>query len=1012
MARLSLALLGSLQFILDGQPIAGFAYNKARALLAYLAIEAGRPHHRDALIGLLWPDLPDTAARTNLRQVLANLREAVGDAGSSPPFLHITRDTIQFNPCSSYDLDVSAFTALLASCEAHSHRHLERCRSCAVRMGQALALYRGDFLAGFVVGDSAPFEEWQLHQRERLHRQAAGALARLANHHEQRGESERACHYAQRQIELDPWREEAHRQTMRLLARGGQRSAALAQYQVCRQVLARDLGVEPEAQTTALKLSIENEDLRITPTNPADFSILNAQFSIPAPATPLIGRAAELAELGALLENPACRLITIVGPGGIGKTRLALAATAEQAGVFADGVMFVPLQAISAVAFVAPAILSALAIPLQGQRDPREQLRDAVCGKELLLLLDNVEQVLGPEQGDDSIATLLSSILARAAGVTLLITSRERLGMSGEWLFDLSGLSYPAGETTGGFEGYSAVQLFVQRASQVRRQYVLAEAEARAIARICRLVEGLPLAIELAAAWVRLLPSTDIAQEIERNLQFLTSSLHDVPARHRSMQAVFDHSWGLLTEAERRALSKLSVFRGGFTHEAAEQVAGASSQMLAALVDKSLLQHTGRGRYDMHQLVRQYAHAQLRASGEVERTRTDHLLFFLALVEGEGVQSEYLEAFDQLEADHDNVRATLEWGQSHGGPAPQGTGARLAGALGRFWYVRRYWSEGRAWSEAALAADDQAAMATQSYLPALVRARLLFGIGILTSAQGDYRRGMARLEEALALFRTLPDTQATALTLNELGNAAFEQGDYQRATKLLDESLSLFRKLEDQWGIALLLSSMGVMAAKHGDYEHAATLASESLTLCRELGGTGPTITVLNTLSEIAIVQGDYQRATALLEESLAFDRARDNPGRRGAWALRDLGLVAQAQADHRRAAQHFVESLMIRRDLQDIAGIAQCLTSLAEVAEALEQPALAARLWGATEALRASSGASLSLAERVRYERSVAAARAQIDEATFAAAWAAGRAMTLEQAVAYALKSTDRLAK
>ena len=259
MARLSLSLLGPLRIALDGQPAPNFAYAKARALLAYLAVEAGRPHHRDALVGLLWPELPDATARTNLRQALANLRQAIGDAAATPPFLLITRDTVQFNLRSDHELDVAAFTALLAACETHAHRRLERCRSCGARMAQALALYRGDFLAEFTLDGAAPFEEWQLRQRERLHQRALDALVHLADYHERRGALAQARRYARRQIELDPWREEAYRQLMRLLARAGQRSAALAQYETCRRFLERDLGVQPEAETTALYKEIRDK---------------------------------------------------------------------------------------------------------------------------------------------------------------------------------------------------------------------------------------------------------------------------------------------------------------------------------------------------------------------------------------------------------------------------------------------------------------------------------------------------------------------------------------------------------------------------------------------------------------------------------------------------------------------------------------------------------------------------------------------------------------------------------
>lgn len=432
-----------------------------------------RAPYRDALVGLLWPDLPDPAARTNLRQALANLRDVIGDASTRPPILLITRDAIQLNPACDYDLDVSTFSAQLAACEGHIHRHMERCRSCAARLERAIALYRGDFLAGFSVGDSAPFEEWQLGRREQLHRRALDTLAHLADYHERPGDGASARRHAQRQVELEPWREEAHRQLMRLLARGGQRSAALAQYETCRRILARDLGIEPEAETTRLHNRIrDTASAELSTQSDSTQSVQN----FPAQTTGLIGRETDLAELDSLLENPACRLVTITGPGGIGKTRLALAAAAEHANMFGHGAVFVALQAISSALFLAPAILSALDISLQGQHEPREQLLGYLHDKELLLVLDNFEQLLAPELIEtEGGATLLVEMLQRAPGIALLVTSRERLALHGEWLVDLSGLSYPTSQTINGIDDYGAVRLFLQRAGQVRRQVGLAD---------------------------------------------------------------------------------------------------------------------------------------------------------------------------------------------------------------------------------------------------------------------------------------------------------------------------------------------------------------------------------------------------------------------------------------------------------------------------------------------------------------------------------------------------------
>jgi predicted ATPase/DNA-binding SARP family transcriptional activator len=1052
MARLSLSVLGLLQITLDGQPVSGFVYNKARALLAYLAVEADRPHHRDALVGLLWPELPDRAARTNLRQALANLREAIGDATATPPFLLITRDTIQLNPASDYDLDVATFTALLTTCETHAHRRPERCRSCAARMEQAIALYRADFLAGFAMGDSAPFEEWQLLHRERLHQRALDALMCLADYHERCGADEQARRLAERQIELDPWREEAHRQLMRLLARGHQRSAALAQYETCRRELARDLSVEPEAETTALYERIRNStssELRVLSaelpaqgheTQTSNLKPQNVQ-NFPAQPTLLIGRETELAELGALLENPSCRLITIVGPGGIGKTRLALAAATDQATTFRHGAVFVPLAAISSAVFVAPAILAALGVALQGQRDPREQLLEYLRGQELLLVLDNFEQLLAPDLSQNAGgAALLTDMLQRAPSVTLLVTSRERLALQGEWLFDMSGLSYPLGEPTESFEAYSAVQLFLQCASQVHRQFVLAEGEARAVARICRLTEGMPLAIELAAASVRHHMCATIAADIEAGARMLSTSLRDVPERHRSIWAAFEHSWRLLSEHERLALRRLAVFRGGFEEDAAAQIDEAAPNLLASLMDKSLLRRSEAGRYDMHELVRQYAQERLEEAGEAEATYTRHLRFFLTLaVDAEprlDTQGRQLWLV-RLDAELDNLRVALGWSLQQWEMAdeavrntlerpvsslpisetftPAELGTQLAAALGRFWFLRRYRDEGRGWLLAAIpvcraSIADSLAMGDRGAIhhAQSTLAKLLLGVGALESIQGEYGRALGPLEESLTLFRAQGDRRGTALALRELGAVLGEHERYDDAATLLEEALALFRAQGDQWHIASLLYHLGMNATDRGDSQRGAAQASESLALFREFGERGEIISSLNALAMAVMAQGDYARAGALLEEGLALDQAV-NPRRAGsAWTLANLALAAHRQGDYTYAAACYRESMVLRIENQNRAGVACSLEGLAELSWVSGAPLRAARLWGAAETLRTAAGAGMTPDERARHDRAVAVARTQLDEATWLAAWAEGQAMTLEQAGAYALEGSE----
>jgi predicted ATPase/DNA-binding SARP family transcriptional activator len=985
MARLSLALLGPLQVMLDGAPITTFESDKVRALLAYLAIEADRPHRRDALAGLLWPDRPERAAHLNLNQALANLRGAIGDRTATPPFLSITRETVQFNRASDYELDVEAFSARLAACKEHLHRHVATCKSCIQRLQQAADLYRGSFLAQFFLSDSAAFEEWALLKREWLHRRALHTLARLADYHERRGDCEQAQHYTWQQLELEPWREESHRQLMRVLALSGQRSAALEQYERCRRALADELGVEPAEETTALYENIrDTASAEMSPQRDETQHLQN----FPAQPTALIGREAELAELGALLENPACRLITIVGPGGIGKTRLVLAVAAEQAETFTHGAAFVPLQAISAAAFLAPAILSALDIPLQGQRGPGEQLLDHLRGKEQLLVLDNVEQLLAPDQsGDGGAAKLLADLLQRAPGVTLLVTSRERLALQGEWLFDVSGLSYPAGELADDLEGYSAVQLFMQRAGQVRRQFALADGEARAVARICRLVEGLPLAIELAAAALRGRSCGAIAAAIETSLSALETTLRAVPERHRSIWATFEHSGRLLSDEERQVFPRLSVFRGGFTLEAAAALCGElkieneqlrkdftgeaifNSQspreypilnLLSALLDKSLLRWDGTARYDMHELVRQYASEKLEEAGETAELRNRHAAYFLALAEQ--AEPELWGGADQiswnhrLQMEHDNLRAALQWSLAQEDGA---LGLRLTAALWWFWLTRGYLNEGRQWLTKALA--------TTVPVSSRVRAKALHGSGSIALDQRDFTAATALLEQALTIARELQDRGQISTLLYTLGEAARLQGDLRQATAHFEESVVLGRGLEDKltkFGVAASLVSLGTIAHAEGDNARAAIVLEESLTFLRELGNA------------IYI-----------------------------AWCLAVLGRVATDQGDWGLASGRFVESLSLFRELIQRNGIAYVLEGVAGLSAAQGQTYRAACLFGAVEALREAIHTPLSAFDRPEYERKVATVRAQMDEATFTAAWAAGRRMTLEQAIAYALE-------
>jgi predicted ATPase len=988
-ARLAISALGLFRVKLDGQSVTNFESAKVRALLAYLAVESDRPHSRDALMALLWPDQPEVAARNNLRHALSNLRQAIGDAAAQPPFLAVTRDCIQFNTGSDYWLDVAEFNALVAACERHTHRHVETCKSCVQRLRQAVELYHGDFLGQFFVNDSPAFEEWVVLERERLRRQALDALHRIAGYLDRRGEYEQALRYATRQLELDPWREEAHRQAMRALALSGQRNAALAQYEMCCRALAEELEVEPAPETTALCEQIKSGSLS------AVHGVSQAESSnLPSSTTPFVGRKEELAEIGAILENPACRVVTLIGPGGIGKTRLALAAAAEQVGTFAHGVYFVSLAPLNSADYIVPAIAHAIGFTFSGPQDPKAQLFSYLREKEMLLVLDNFEHLLGG-------AGLLTEILQHAPGLTLVVTSRERLNLQGEWVFDTQGLSFPQDETTlvAQTDKYSALELFVQGARRIQASFSLSDKDRSCVVRLCRLVAGMPLAIELAAGWMRTLSCDEITLQIEQGLGFLTTSLRDVPERHRSMRTVFDHSWNLLSENERCVFRRLSIFRGGFDKKAAEHVAGASLPVLAALMDKSLVRHAPRseGRYDLHELLQQYAGEKLSESGELAQVSKRHFEFFLNLAEEiepklkSEAQGIWLE---RLEAEHDNLRAALQWSVKEEGDTA--LGLRLAGALADFWVTHGHLAEGRQWLEAALE-RSQGALAPW-------RAKALQGAGELAYFHGDLAASRSLLEASLAIFRELGSKPGLAYVLYKLAYVTIIQGDLAVTRSLLEESLTIFRALgpAGKPGSAYALQMLGTLANGQGEWMAARAILEESHTIFRELNDQQGIASVAVDLGIVLAELGDCASGRSILEEGMEIAQKLDSEFyvARAAWAL---GHVARTEGNYALARSWYAEAILLSKELGNVWSIPYVLSAFGSVAAAEEHYERAARLLGAAERLNDAIETPFVPAERARHEHSVAVARAGLGEEGFGVAQAEGWAMTLEQAVVYA---------
>jgi predicted ATPase/DNA-binding SARP family transcriptional activator/Tfp pilus assembly protein PilF len=944
-------MLGSFQVALDGEPVTDFATDNARALLAYLSVEADRPHHRDALAGLLWPDQPDRKARRSLRQALYNLRQAIDQRDPAPspeaqasfprPFLLANRHTIQFNAESDHWLDVAAFTALAEESRQHRHRRQAMCLPCLRHMEDMVALYQGEFLEQLSVGDSHLFEEWALLKREWLHREAMEALIHLANYHERRGEIRQARRYARRQVELEPWREEAHRQLMRLLALDGQRSAALAQYEACRETLAEELRVEPTDETTALY-----ESIRAGRAIPLPFP----SRSLPPSPTPFVGREEELSELAELLADPDCRLVTLVGPGGVGKTRLALQAAADQIGNFAYGVAFVPLSSVDSSESLVSAIADALDFSFREGVDSTQQLLNYLRQKDLLLVLDGMEHVL--EGGD-----LLARILRRAPGVIVLVTSRERLNLREEWVRAIEGLVYPRpGEHyPSGSEGeahelseeplqlaqvYSAIDLFHQQARRVDRRFSLSAREAPHVVRVCQLVEGLPLAVELAAAWTDVRSCKDIAREIERNLDILSTNLRNVPQRQRSVHATFEHSWQLLSQEEKDLLAGLSVFSGGFRREAVLQVTDASLATLLDLVDKSLVRHVAPDRYDMHGLLVQYAADKLRESPhQHQRAEMQHARYFAAFLER---QREPLRAasgrddFREIASDIENVRRAWQLAVAHDCVALV---EQSLESVYLFYDYQCRFQEGVELLSQAIErwADDIAQRQ--------VLARLLSRQGALYLQLCQYRQARAALERGQELLESLDMPSEQVFCLVNLAGVARRQGHYQETMRLSTRSLALSRQVGDPWGITHSLLQLGLARYRTGDVDGAKSLLEESLATAQESANPRLVVAPLNVLGDIACHRGDYAAGQALLERCLALTRELGDQFK-VAVALNNLGTVFHVLGKLEEARSAYQESLEVCHEIGDRGGQAIALSNLGEVAYAAGAYADAERLY------------------------------------------------------------------
>lgn len=951
-------LLGGFRVTVGSRVIKEDAWRlrKAAALIKLLALEPNHRLHKEQAMDLLWPRLGLRAAANNLHRTLYSARRALEPRVPAADSRHLRLRDEWLGLCPGESLWVDAGVFEETAARARRLHDPAAYRAAA-------DLYAGELLP------ADRYEAWAEDRREGLRQQYLSLLVELGRLCEERGELGEGIEALGRATEEQPTHEGAHAGLMRLYARSGRRDEALRQYERLQKDLWRGEARGPDAASRRLREEIL-ADRYPPPRPPGGRPGRDAggdrEDNLPVPRTSFVGRDRELVGLKRALAMT--RLLTLTGAGGCGKTRLALEAAGDLVGAYPDGVWLVELAKFSDPALVPRRVAETLKVREQPGRPLAATLADSLRAKDLLLVMDNCEHLI------DACAHLADTLLEGCTRLRILATSREALNVTGEVNWRVRPLPIPGPGSSPTVEELSmneSVRLFLDRARSRLPDFGLTPHNARAVATICRELDGIPLAIELSTARMGALAVEQVAERLEDSLKLLTGGTRTAEPRQRTLRATLDWSHELLSGPERTLFRRLSVFAGGWTLGAAEAVGAGGDigegdvlDVLSRLVDKSLvLAEGGAGvsratppRYTMLEPVRQYGEERLAASAEAEAVRRRHASWFFGLAQEvepwlRGARREVW--LERLEGEYGNLRAALAWALERG---EVDLGLWFGGALGEFWYMGGNLGEGRRWLEAALA-NSADAPPTPARIEALLRA------GWIAWEQGDYAGSAALSGEGLALAQESGDEAGAVAALSSLGWVALLQIDLGRASALAEEALALGRALGDTGGVARALLVLGLAAVVRQDPEQATALHEESLALSRRAGDSLATALSLGMGALAALGRGDHRLAEALCEEGFAH------------------------------APQPMVMNVTIF-----------LLQASAAVACAQERPARAARLWGAAESLRETIGASLSPAEAHVHEPYAEAARAGLDAAAWEEAWAEGKAITAEEAAAYAV--------
>ncbi|HEX2914676.1 MAG TPA: tetratricopeptide repeat protein [Chloroflexia bacterium] len=1024
---LRIFLLGTFRVELDGKLIDEKAWprRKVKSLLKLLALQPGYRLHKEQALELLWPDQELSAASGNLYRNLHLLRQVL----EPPPARKSDSSTILFkeeiirlNPASGLWLDLDAFQNLLNRARTASNPlpHLE----------EAISLYSGDLL------EEDPYEEWLSVRRDELKRDFQQALLLVAQAYRQSAAYPAAIAALQRILAKDPSNEAAHRELILVYTLSGQRNEALNQYQLCMKVLDEELGLDPSPETLELYRQVLAGEIKaelLTVTSPAPLLAVADEpppyyEDIPAPATSLVGREAEVNRGTALLRSREARLMTLVGPGGIGKTRIAQAIGAQllEEKFFPNGVCFVALSAVTDPVMVPLSIAMATGIKEAGGQPPLKLLKHHLRDLNLLLIIDNFEQVI-------EAAGVLAELLATCPALKILVTSRTVLHLYGEQELPVQPLELPAPRSwlpLHELEQTPGVALFVQRARAVKSDFRLTAENATAIVEICYRVDGLPLAIELVASLVKLLSPADILKRLSDSLHLLQGNFRDLPTRQQSLQKALDWSYSLLDEAERQLFIRLGVFAHGCTTQALEAVClGTASDTgeqpvslevlnaIAALIDKSLLYRqeveveplAGSNerlvvRYRMLETVNAYALERLHASGLEAALRDSHLNYFLALAEEiePRMHSENLAAWlNRLELDNANLREALRWSlvetQEDSGRVEKGV--RLAAALGWFWHQRGYWSEGSKWLELALTKLEQYSISGN------VRAKTFYASGIMNLGQGNFPRAQSALEESLRVAKQLNDKWGIAHALDGLGEKNRLQGNFSEARPLYEQGIQMCRELGDIFCSNHEVIGLGYVSYQQGDYEAALHYLQEGLETCRRLNDRGAEARALNGLGELMRRQGQFRQSSSYYQQSLSIYRQLCQTGN-VVLLLNNLGQLELEQKHLEPAAVYLKSSLVIAYEIMSKRMINLSLAGLAEVAAFSGKLAEAARIFGAVDRLMSATGVSIETINRAGYDEARDLLSEGLDEVNLRAALEEGQNWSIEQAMAVVINN------